>query len=167
LCAAALLELRHGFQVAIGQAVEGVRLIKAKFIDSWGKQIWQDTNPRIPVPALPVTEIDMDRVTGLAQLATDHGIKFDVRGNAEILQSLLLAAAKPIPEYGRHEIGAGFLSQRILLGYLASLSGAHMLRMFATAEIPGDVSAEASQWSIFDRSQLSTLTQIIRATAPQ
>lgn len=167
ICAAALLQLRHGFQVAGGQAVEGVRLVGLGMIDSWGKKIWQDINPRLPMPALPVIGLDMNGITNIARTAAEHGINFNVRGNAEILRSLLTAAAQPIPGYEKHEVGFGFLNEQLVLDYIATLNGADVFNMFATQKVSSKVNDAVSRWHVFDRSHLDNLARIVQDTAPQ
>jgi len=169
VCAAALLQLRHGFQIATGQTVEGVRLVGFGIIDSWKTktEIWQDVNPRIPMPALPVIGLNMNGITNVARTATEHGINLNVQGNAEILRSILTAAAQPISGCERHEVGFGFLNEQIVLDYLAALSGADVLNMFATQNVPSKVSDDASRWHVFDRSHLGTLARIVHDTCPR
>ena len=167
ICAAAILELRHGVQVATNQQIEGVRLVGAGFIDSWGTAIWADPFPRMPVPALPVIGLQMDGIAQVARVATTHGIELDVRGSAGMLRALLLAAAQPVAEYGPHEVGAGFVSAEIVLDHLATLTGAEVLEMFGAAALTDEVRAEASRFHVFDRGQLGTLAQIVAATSPQ
>jgi hypothetical protein len=166
LCAAALLQLRHAVQVASGKVVEGIRLVGCGFVDSWGKSIWNG-QPRVPVPALPAIGVRSDELAALLRFCEEHGLELNVRGTAAVLRSLLIAAARPMAGYEKHEVGAGFLSVPIMSRFLAELSGADMLRMFASEEVPSNVLSEASRWHVFDGRRLETLVRVVAATRPE
>jgi hypothetical protein len=166
LCAAALLELRHAMLVALGRETEGVRLVGCGFIDDFGKEINWSPKPRKTVTALPIVGLNMAGVEALKCLISNNDISIDIQGNAKILRFLLLNAARPIERYKNHEIGAGFLSEEIILDYLAKLTGKDILELFAIDGVPCELTVKASRFYMFNRTQLADLSIILSNTAP-
>lgn len=167
ICAAAILQLRHAAQVILQQKVEGVRLVGLGFVDSYGDEIFLGGQvPRIDLPALPVTGVNFDNLSKVILHATERGFSINVLGNESILRQMLLSAARPIEGYEKHEIGAGFLNELIIVDYLGNLRGNWFLENFASGGQWMEVLYSVRQLPIFHKDSLIYLVNIIRQTAP-
>ena len=166
ICTAAILQLRHAVQVVNKEDVEGVRLVGCGFVDNYGSEIFYDSEPRIELPGLPVVGPIFDNIAEIASAASNVDVSLDIRGNEGILRKMLLDAARPVPGYQQHEVGAGFLDEDIVLDYLASLNGADLLATYATGEIKPQLSATAAKFKVFDRKELELLARLVGDSAP-
>jgi hypothetical protein len=166
ICAAAILQLRHAVQVATSQDVDGVRLVGAGWLDAWGEEIHKEYMSRWALPALPVVGPDSERISATMKAASVENVRLDIRGNERILREMLVKAARPVPGYGPHEVGAGFLDEDIALDYLASLSGASLIRMFGDGHGSTSLFDKTSDIKVLDRTELQTLAELVRLSSP-
>lgn len=166
ICTAAILQLRHAVQVVHQKDIQGIRLVGCGFVDNYGSEMFYDPEPRNELPGLPVVGPIFDNIAEIASAALSADVSLDIRGNEGILRKMLLEAARPVPGYQQHEVGAGFLDEGIFLDYLASLNGADLLATFATGEVKPQLSAIAAEFKLFDRSELDVLARLVGDTAP-
>lgn len=164
ICAAAILQLRHAFQVAAGGDVEGVRLVGCGWLDSWGPEMFSERMPRIKLPCLPILGTDLENVSAMLQLTSNANLAVDIRGNERILREMLLKAARPMDGYEPHEVGAGFLDEDLVIEYLANLTGSSLLEIFAQGSVPRE--SAVSRLKVFKRDELAALANVIRFCAP-
>jgi hypothetical protein len=166
ICAAAILQLRHAWQVAAGQGVDGVRLVGCGWLDSWGPEMFHERMPRLNVPGLPILGPNLDNVAAILRLTSQCNVSVDIRGHERILREMLLKAARPMDGYEPHEIGAGFLDENLVIQYLATLTGASLLDLFSRGDIPRELTRAASRLTLFRGADLSALADILRYCAP-
>ena len=83
------------------------------------------------MPALPIFGIDKKALSlGLDKLGK-LGVALDVAPTVNRLRHVLLQAARPMPNYGKHQVGAGFLSETVIdhfIEYSCSSIGVALLK---------------------------------------
>lgn len=95
--------------------------------------------------------------------AAKAGGQFHFYLNGALLRSMILKSAKPMPGYGVHQVGAGFVNENLFLDWLSRQSVGEFLEPFgAVAKIPPAI----CQMKLFDRSGLADLAGTIRRSRP-
>lgn len=169
LITAALLQLRHALQVCAGRDVEGIRLVGPGMLDAWarggiwGRRAWA----RNGLPSLPAVGTDAAAVAALWRLIASQGLPVQIRGGVTLLHELLRSAARPMPGHGHWQVGAGFVSDDLVLDRLAAVTGADVLRWFVRDPRRVALMPDAARLRVFDRRALATMKEVVRASYPQ
>ncbi len=129
ICAAALLQLRHASRAHLGLD-EGIPVVGAGMIDTFGDEIWDPPKGAEELPALPLAGPDRESVTRAVEMAAAEGITVDVQVPPPLLRALLIGACRPMPGYEPHQVGSGFIDLSGVLRLLGSLSGAELVGWF-------------------------------------
>lgn len=163
VAAAAVLQLRRVWLRAIGKSAPGVQLVGCGFVDCGfdNFRVWH-----IDAKALPVMGLDETAVADAVDIAAKAGVDLQVRGGPLLLRRMLLAAARPMRGYAPYQTGAGFLSDAVFLGWLASLTGVDLVTLFATDTSSLERTEELKQRALFDREQLQVFLDTVIATSP-
>lgn len=82
------------------------------------------------------------------------------------IRRLILDCARKLNGYERHEVGSGFVSQELLLDYLANLHLGKILSMFCDNVSSVQIPAAVWNLKVFDRDELSELAEIGQASRP-
>ncbi|MBT2551268.1 S8 family serine peptidase [Arthrobacter sp. ISL-65] len=166
---AAICQLGREIRVQEGADPHGVPLVGCGIVDRFGSSIWTSPRNLLPLTALPVVGVDPTAVAACLAVAKRAGAVLDVDGTPEIVRSLLLTAARPMPGYGPHQVGAGFVSTDAVLDRLAAISGLEVVRLFdrAAVNLTDEAANELSTLRVFDAGQLKDLENIIYVTGPQ
>ncbi len=164
LVCAAIVQLQAAVRRAAG-GPGGVRLVGAAVVDSFGaegRQWWPEAD-RLPATSLPVLGLHPE-ATGVFDALAQHGV--EVIGNPQQVRKLLLASARPIPGYGEHEVGAGFISADGTIDHLARLPASRWLEVLgldgAAAALPGNLKDRP----LFTDAGLHDLHDAVLATMP-
>ncbi|TFC83303.1 hypothetical protein E3T23_02740 [Cryobacterium cheniae] len=166
---AAICQLGREIRVQEGADPHGVPLVGYGIVDRFGSSIWTNARELVPITALPVVGIDPTAVAACLAVARHAGAVLDVIGTPKIVRSLLLEAARPMPGYDVHQVGAGFVNTNAVLDRLAEISGLQVVRLFGGAGISltHEAANELAALRPFDARQLRELAGIISVTGPQ
>ena len=83
--------------------------------------------------------------------------------NGSLLRSMILKSARPMYGYGHHEVGAGFVSEEILLEWLARQSVGEFLEPFGPVD---KIPASFRFMPLFERDALTDLAIAVRQSRP-
>ena len=161
---AALLQLRRCWLEATGQTVRGIQLVGTGFVDCdfpSGARIRQ-------APGLPVVGIDQTAAADAIEIAQRAGTALHVQGRPQLLRSMILASARPMPGYGPHEVGAGFVDASGFEAWLAARTGLDLVEWFATdgSELDDGAKEELLALRLFDPSTIPELFRAVLGTRP-
>jgi hypothetical protein len=155
LCAALMAQVQYAWLLAQGVREYGVPLMGWGLLDL---ENVQDLPERLEAPALPILGV---RLEAMVQALREVNTRISLQ--PAILKRLLLAAARPMPGYGRNEVGAGYISEALLLEHLAKVTVGEVVRWFnPQAPVRPALASELA----FDEAGLHALSQITRRTAP-
>ncbi|MBL8264851.1 S8 family serine peptidase [Steroidobacter sp.] len=167
ICASALLQLRTALQVVSGREVEGVRLIGIGMIDLFGEEMFFNAmGPRVPIEAQPLYGPDLTALTELVKACRAEGIELDLGVDHRHVRALLESAVRPMPEYGAHEVGLGFVSQPLIKERLLSFNGAELLHMCKVGTVSEGLLARAAALRVFAPSQVDFMMRLATGSAP-
>lgn len=164
LCFDAIFQISNVECMIRSEQAAGVPLVGWGLIDKLDGDVGLPSRSELPaMPFIGVYEKELgDAFAKLHQ--KNVALKFSVHGPP--IRRLILECAKTIDGYASHEIGRGFVSQKLLLDYLAELHLGKILRMFCenvpVSKIP------AAVWNLkpFDRGELDELAKIGNASRP-
>jgi hypothetical protein len=168
LIAAALLQLRRELLVAQGQPPFGVPLVGAGIVDRFGARIWGIGSRALRINALPIAGVSAQAVASAHAAATKAGITLSVTSSSALLRSLLIRFARPVPGYGMHEVGAGFIDVRLVIEGLTRLTAADLLAWQQPAgqqTLPDTVRAQLEGITLFDPVTLPVLATLVDLSA--
>lgn len=167
ICASALLQLRTALQVVSGREVEGIRLIGIGMIDLFGEEMFFNAmGPRVPIEAQPLYGPDLTALTELVTACREEGIELDLGVDHRHVRALLESAVRPMPGYGAHEVGLGFVSQPLIKERLLSLNGAELVRMCQVDTASEQLLARAAAVRVFDLKQVDFMMRVATGSAP-
>ncbi len=95
--------------------------------------------------------------------AVKAGAEFHFFLNGALLRSMILKSARPMTGYGRHEVGAGFVSEEAFLDWLARQSVGEFLEPFGPVD---KIPASSRRMPLFDRDALAELAAAVRRSRP-
>ena len=160
LTAAALFQVARVWEEFHGRAT-GVPLVGWGMIDTGGDQA--ALPGRDGSAALPFTGVDEQLLHDAFHHTAKAGATYTFNLNGAWLRTMLLGSARPMPGYGRHEVGAGFVSEGGLIDWLARQSVESFLQPFGpTAAIPATLRTKP----LFDRVALGELAETLRRARP-
>src|SRR5690606_37646945 len=92
--------------------------------------------------------------TTLFQSIAAAGVDPYFVGSPDQVRQLVLASARPLPAFGAHEVGAGFISVDIAIRWLAQLTGADWLAILGRADAVALLDERAMNKPLFDEAGL-------------
>jgi Subtilase family len=169
ICASAIEQLRHQASDDAASGNEGVPLCGIGFVDTDYKGT-EVLDPRWSIPAQPLVGVDTEGLRRAVSACAATGIRLNIQPKAERLRQMILAAARPMPNYQRHEVGAGFIDHSLLFDWLGKWTAKHLAWFFAEVEppsLPTPVLADLPDAPIFgNRAELEKLAQVALYSAP-
>lgn len=167
LVVAALCQLGTEVRVQSGAAPHGVPLVGCGIVDRFGSSIWNSYHDLIPLQALPIVGVDREAVAACLKIARHHGATLDVRGTPDLVRSLLVEAARPMPGYAPHQVGAGFIDERGVRERLGAFTGLQAMRLFGGGgAIPDEAARRLDDLHLFDPEGLKDLAAVVTSTGP-
>ena len=165
VCAAAIEQLRHQAEAVEGRAVEGIPLIGHGVIDTNYRGIQRQMG-RTPIPALPEIGVDIEGLRQALAACTELGIRLDLTPKPERLRRMIIAAARPMP-FEPAWVGAGFISDDVVIEWLATWNARHVAWFLADGAPSSASLATFPDAPIFaGRDELSLLAGAVGVTAP-
>jgi len=161
--AAAVGMLAHSVERHRGAASSGVHLVGCGLVDSDFGYVRSD---KIDASALPLLGVDQSSLGASVDKIDELGITLAVELSPAKLFALLRGSARPLPPYGPHQVGYGFVSDEQTLGLLSSFNGAHLAELFGDQPITPDTREALAGPPIFDGEALPDLLELTRRTAP-
>lgn len=175
LVVAAFLQLGRQVRMAQGEPAHGVPLVGLAYVDQYGADIWRSAEQGrlIEMPALPILGVLEASIPDLVELTTLAGVPLQMLTTPTMVRELLLSAATPIPGYGPHEVGAGFVDIDRVVARLATVSGLDLVSWFGPAEASAvlrtrdpAVASRLADLRVFDPDTLRVLDLTLRSTGP-
>jgi hypothetical protein len=133
--ASVIEQIRHQMQVASGEPAEGIPLVGLGWIDKDYRGI-EETAARTAIPALPAMAIDSEGLHRALAACTTSGIALEITSTPQRLRRMVIAAARPLPNYKPYEVGAGFISTDVVLAWLATWTANEIASHFAASDAP-------------------------------
>lgn len=165
LCIAAILQLQRIAAAAAGRA-EGIRLVGIAIIDTdFDRAQWFPGRARLPLDALPIVG-PLPAATTLFEAVAAAGADPYFVGSPDQVRRLVLASAQPVPAFGPHEVGAGFISVDITIRWLAQLTGADWLAILGRADAVDLLGEDEPNTPLFDEAGLHALGAVVDAAMP-
>lgn len=158
--AAVYLHVQQAWNRVIGMPEQGISLVGYGIIDEG----FPAGRPMVPADGLGQSVIATSTLVDALAAVRATQPSFSVHGSPTMLRRLLLAAARPIDGVSSHQVGAGFLSQELVVDYLASSSIGDVIGWFADVNST-HVSSGADR-PAFDRSGLESLVNEVDLTYP-
>jgi hypothetical protein len=164
LCFDAIFQLSNIECMIRSEKAAGVPLVGWGIIDKLNGSI--GLPGRSELPAMPFIGVyEKEVADAFAKLHKENiTLKFGIHGRP--VRQLILECAETIDGYSPHEIGRGFVSQTLLLDYLAKLHLGKILRMFCSNIPMGKIPASVWNLKPFDRCELDELANIANASRP-
>lgn len=166
LVVAAFLQVRRLVLLARGAPPHGVPLVGLGIIDAYGSKIWGPPRSLPPIPGLPITGASETAVQAVLNALASVGAQIQVLPTQRFLRSFLLGCARTMPQYGPHEVGAGFLDEDLTIAGLSAVTGAQLADWFADRPLPEDVRAALSTHRIFEPTALDALRAVVSMAGP-
>jgi hypothetical protein len=165
--AAAMLQLQRAVEVVKGGTERGVPLVGTGVMDDFGDEMFTEfPKPIIRTPALPILGPVRESIEQCIAIADSASISVDVVVGPSHAETLLIKSARQMPGYGQHEVGAGFVSNELVLGFLASLTGADLVEWYGSGEGDESIVERLAEIRIFDREELEYLPHVAGQTGP-
>lgn len=163
--AAFLLNLNHVLnEHLIGTATDGIPLVAIGFVDHGFSGPLASRS--LQLPSLPVAGANAVEVTGALELLLDAGRKLAMRSLAELVRSIVIVAARPLPNCRPYEAGAGFVSRDGVRQHLESLTGLDLAEMFTTGPaLPAQIEGRLKALKLADQSVLGDAMDVWAASA--
>jgi hypothetical protein len=173
VCTAAFLQLGREVRLIQGERPQGVSLVGMGFVDEYGAGIWNFARKgelHMP-PALPIVGVRPGAAADLVALTAESGTPLDLTVRPALVRESLLSAATPMPGYGPHEVGAGFLDDARMIAWLANVSGLDIARWFcpngfAPQSLDHQTEDQLADVQVFDEGDLALLAQVVLSTGP-
>ena len=144
---------------------QGIPIVGWGVIDEFGADR-MPVEERLEIPALPPLAVDGDALGRTLTILAERGVPSDVTSNPERLRRMLLAACRPISQYGPHLVGAGFISEETVYDWLADFSGAHFAWLFSDKPPGSEAMRDLANVRLFDRGSLELLRKFVMRSAP-
>lgn len=155
-CAALCAQVQHAGALAHDIRDSGVPLMGWGLIDSSDQTL--ALPGRLDVPALPILGVRWE-VMSEALGEVDFRIAID----PSLLKKIILEAARPMPGYHAYEVGAGFISETLLLEHLATITVGEVVRWF---DPDVHLRKRLARELAFNQGELEALAQVVQRTAP-
>jgi len=122
-------------------------------------------------PALPIVGLLPEVGAELVAMTVRAGLHLDLTVRSGLVREFLLAAATPMPRYGSHEVGAGFLDESRMVAWLSTRTALDLVQWFSRPEvdpraIDERVRNQLADTRVFDADGLGLLAQLVRSTGP-
>ncbi len=116
--------------------------------------------------AMPFLGVKEASLTKAFRSLLSRGIDVWMTIHAIPVRTILLRAAKSIPNRETHEIGSGFISEQIVLDYLEKMSFSELLDLFCDDLAERGINKGFENVKVFDRDELVELLAIARRARP-
>jgi hypothetical protein len=164
LVSAAILQLRRPWLASLGAVVQGTELVGSGFIDVDYEALVRQFAKRDGLPPVGLQESDARECF---DIVLRSGVELPVVGDPRLVRRILIQAARPIPGYGEHEVGAGFLDDEIVIRWLASRTGSEMVRWFdAAGSVDSSTHEQLAALQPFDEAGLGALLNAVVVSGP-
>jgi hypothetical protein len=160
LAAAACFQVARVLDEFRGHRV-GIPLVGWGMIDAGGKK--RMLPGRDASAALPFAGVCEQVLMDAFCEAEKASGKFEFFVNGGLLRSMIVKSARPMPGYGVHEAGAGFVSESIFLDWLGQQSVQEFLAPFGPVD---KIPASIRQAKPFHRDGLDDLADVVRRSRP-
>jgi hypothetical protein len=155
-CSALLAQVQHAWLLARDRRDIGVPLMGWGLVDVSDQTL--DVPERLETPALPILGVRLD-----VMVQALREVEIRVALEPPLLKKIILKAARPMPGYHKHEVGAGFIRDDLVIEYLATMTVGDVVRWFSPeAHLRGDLAQEPA----FVKNELQALAQVVRRSAP-
>jgi hypothetical protein len=118
-------------------------------------------------PALPLGGVFEETLFDAFRAVEGAHGKVHFRIDGAHLRSMIVRSARPMPGYGTHQVGAGFVSERGFIEWLAGQTVADLLRPFVEPVAALDAIPAALRASrAFDGDELADLAAALQRSRP-
>jgi hypothetical protein len=166
LMAAVVWQLAHAAQRAtLGAEAQGIPVVGWGIVDDFGTDA-VPMEERLQVPALPPVAVDAEPMTRTLAMLRQRGVASEITVTPERLRRMLLAACRPISQYGPNLVGAGFISEETVYDWLEDFSGAHFAWLFSERPPGSEALRDLADLHLLDRKGLELLRAFVMRCAP-
>lgn len=158
ILASAMLTLRHFVQRSAGQPLEGIPAVGVAYID---EQIHPVDEP-LQLRGLPAAGVSKEAVEAVVKQLTNSGREVNVTTQPPVLRNLISWAARPMTNYGPHQVGLGFLNYDTLESFVENFSAAHFAWLFANPQPSSEELQELAKVRLFLPDAVSSMVDLWR-----
>jgi hypothetical protein len=118
-------------------------------------------------PALPLGGVVEDALIDAFRAIEQAGGKVHFYLDGTQLRSMIVRSARPMPGHGRHEVGAGFVSESGFIDWLSAQTVGELLRPFVEpAGVLDTISETIRSARVFDHAGVRELAEAVRRSRP-
>lgn len=135
-----LLQVQNAIETRSTGVLRGVPLLLRMSVDSGFEG--HDPGPVRALPMLPLIGVDREAVWTAMEVLSAAGDKLTATPRPDVVRTMLVGSARPVPGCDVSEVGAGFVTDETTISYLERVTAADLVRMMSP-----QVTLDAATWA--------------------